>query len=514
MTLFLIPSVIYVLIVVLFYYLNKKKSYFQTKTSWWKNGFSLFAVNFSITTPLVYSGIIHTEGVSGLWLFWCAYAISGFLPFVFAPLWAKLNFVTDNQFLLFRYSGKGANFLHIFRTVYVGWIIVAFLMSFQLLALLKVISFTTGWDRNATLIAIAILLIVLCFKNRLAINIKLDFFHTIFIAATFIIILVFLLFAPSLHNTTKTIHLSPLFPENKLNLWVLFLVQTWSVNLFDGSGVEAQRFFATKNKNNVWKVAILSSALSLLFSIIYVLINYIGSIKFNTPDITDKEMFVLSYLHQGIPEWFSPFLLIAFFAAFITSFEGLLNWGASYLSVDGYKTYINKNPTKKRFSTITIMSMLLIVFTSITITYFNDNLAGLIKIFFSISAGVAPVFVLRWFWLRINAWSQLSAMLSSGVYTLIYQYHIKNSYTEELLKSLSTLSSYSIQLITITLLTSSTWVLVTFLTPKDEKKTILDFKSIILKDFILKKSILKALIFGIIMLLVLISLLKIIQYVW
>lgn len=137
---FLIPSLVYVLAILLFYFLKKRKNTFQTQTTWWKNGFSLFAVNFSITTPLIYSGVLHTEGISGMWLFWCAYAISGFLPFVFAPLWAKLNFVTDNQFLLFRFSSKGAKILHIFRTIYVGWIIVAFLMSFQLLALLKVIT--------------------------------------------------------------------------------------------------------------------------------------------------------------------------------------------------------------------------------------------------------------------------------------------------------------------------------------------------------------------------------------
>ena len=512
MNFFLLPFLIYVVIILTYLYFNKKSNHFETQTSWWKSGISLFAVKFSITTPLIYSGIMHTEGVSGLWLFWCAFAISGFLPFVFAPLWAKLNFLTDNQFLLFRFSGKGAKAIHVFRTVYVGWIVVAFLMSFQLLALLKVVTFITGWEREISLGIMSLLLIVTALKNRLGVNIKLDFFNTILMAIVFVGILIIFLLMPYSTNTT-TINLEA-FPINKLNLLILFFVQTWSVNLFDGSGVEAQRFFATKNKNDSWKVAVISALLGLLFSLIFVLIIYLGATKLGAPSIKDSEMIVLSYLKEGIPLWFLPLVVLAFFATFITSFEGLLNWGASFLTIDGYKSYINKEATQKRLTFISIISMMIIVSTSLLITYFNDSLTELIKIFFSISAGVAPVFVIRWFWMRINGWSQLSAMIGSGVYTLIYQNFIKNTSIEANWQAITSLNQYSLQLIFVTILTTISWLIVTYITPKDDEAVIEKFKAQLFTGYNLKRNLIKALSFGTAFIVLLYLTIEVIKYVW
>ena len=263
------------------------------------------------------------------------------------------------------------------------------------------------------------------------------------------------------HAANSTALNMDVFPVNKWNLLVLLLVQTWSVNLFDGSGVEAQRFFATKNKKETWKVAVIYSVLSLLFSLIFVLTIYLGATKLGSPSMLDNEMFILSYLKDGVPMWFLPFVAIAFFAAFITTFDGLLNWGASFLTIDGYKTYLRPKASKNRLTIISILSMLIIVATSLLITYFNTSLTELIKAFFSISAGVAPVFVIRWFWMRINGWSQLAAMIGSGVYTLIYQNFIKSTSLEVAWQQVTTLNTYSMQLIFVTFLTTITWLMVT-----------------------------------------------------
>src|SRR5690606_6814859 len=157
----------YILLLIGIYHFSnaKPEQVFKAETSWWKNGFSLFAINFSISTPLLYSGVLHTEGASGMWLYWCVILISGFVPFVFAPLWAKLNFITDNQFVLFRFSGKGAKALHLFRAIYVGWFIVAFLVGLQLLTFLKVLVFFTGFDKTYALLGLSAILLILSLKN-------------------------------------------------------------------------------------------------------------------------------------------------------------------------------------------------------------------------------------------------------------------------------------------------------------------------------------------------------------
>ena len=361
---------------------------------------------------------------------------------------------------------------------------------------------------------ISFVLILIALKNKLGVNIQLDFFNTVFIIICFVVVLICFILLPENESRQKIIELHPISPSNIWNLLVLFFVQTWSVNLFDGSGIEAQRFFSTKNKSNVWKVAFLSSALALLFSLVVLLINYLGANKFGSPNLADQEMNVLFYLQNGLPNWFTPIIFIAFLAAFITSFEGLLNWGASFLSIDGYKTYINPKISAKKLTRVSILSMLIIVCTSLLITYFNNNLTILIKVFFSISAGVAPVFVLRWFWFRINAWSQLTAMLSSGIYTLLYQSFVKNTDLEQLILKITSLNQYSIQLITITSLTTATWVCITFLTKKDDKQTLEDFKNQVFKDYNLKKNISKAITFGCSLILILYLIVKIINNVW
>lgn len=493
----LLPVIGFVLFALGYYYFQKSESVFQAKASWWINGFSIFAVQISVSQPLLYSGVIHSEGVSGLWLFWSAYLVSGFLPFVFAPLWAKLKFITDNQFLLFRFSGLGGKVIHIFRAVYVGWIIVAFLMSFHFLSFLKIIVFITDWDRIWVIGVLSVLVILLSFKNRLDINIRFDFIMVLFGGGILMAALYLFLGGMDASPMADTIlPLHPVFPEKSMNLWVLLFVQTWSVYLFDGSGIEAQRFFSTKRRSEVWKVAVLSTVLTMGFSLLLVLIIYMGANTYGQPPMDDQELWILYYLQEGVPTWFAPMLLIGFLSLFITSYEGLLNWGASYLSVDFYSTYINQSASKEKRRKVGMIFMVVIVCTSLLITYFNDSLEVLVKVFFSISAGVAPVFVLRWFWLRINGWSQLTAMLASGCFTLFYKQMLAGSGFELDLMEPWEMSSYSIMLLFVTLFTTLSWVLVTFLTQKDGKETLNKFKLTVYPNYSLRRALGKAILFG------------------
>lgn len=473
---------------------------FQTRTSWWVSGLSLFAVNASLSVPFIYSGLFYSEGIGGLWLLWSAVLVSGFLPFVFAPMWARLNFITDNQFILFRFSGKGAFILHLFRAIYVGLFIVAFMMSFQLLAFLKVITFYTSMDRATSFALLAVILLALSFKNRLGLNMRLDSVHTLLFISVFVFgALALFDMEPGIVAQENAALPTNLFPENAGYFLVLILVQTWSVNLFDGSGIQAQRFFSTRNKSHVWKVAVLASLLGVCFSLTLLAILHLGVHKLGVSELADSELHIVHYLEQGIHPWLRPMLPIAFFAIFISTYEGLLNWGASFLSVDGYQTYLNKEADPRRMERIALLSMLLITVFSLGLCWFNDSLAGLIKVLFSITAGVAPVFVLRWFWMRINAWTQLSAMLGSGVYTLIYSSGIAGSGWETQIIDLSGLNTYSIQLIFITVFTTITWLAVMFATPPDEAAHLQRFQASVSSMPKLRSNVVKALLFGLLM---------------
>jgi Na+/proline symporter len=162
-----------------------------------------------------------------------------------------------------------------------------------------------------------------------------------------------------------------------------------------------------------------------------------------------------------------------------------MNWGASFLTVDFYKGYMVKNQSPKHYARFSFFMMVSLSALSIIAAFYIDSLETLIKITFSISAGVAPVFALRWFWLRINAWSQLSAMLSSGVYTLTFYIFLQGRYEEFFNQSV--LQPYEWRMILVTILTTITWVAVTLLTPKDDAQTLERFKKVLpTKNEILK----------------------------
>jgi Na+/proline symporter len=171
-----------------------------------------------------------------------------------------------------------------------------------------------------------------------------------------------------------------------------------------------------------------------------------------------------------------------------------MNWGASFLTVDFYKTYFVKAKSSTHYARISFLMMVLLSSLSLISTFYIDSLETLIKITFSISSVVAPVFALRWFWLRINAWSQLSAMLSSGVYTLTF--YILQGNFEEFFKQ-SVLQPYEWRMIIVTILTTATWIIVTYLTKPDDRETIEHFRKILPPRNETVKSVMIAFIVGV-----------------
>jgi Na+/proline symporter len=158
---------------------------------------------------------------------------------------------------------------------------------------------------------------------------------------------------------------------------------------------------------------------------------------------------------------------------FITTAESQLSWGGSFLTVDLYKKYLNPKQSERHFQIISFSAMLLLSVCGVVIAFNLNSLQALLKIVFSISAGVAPVYILRWFWFRINAWSQLSAMISSGVYTLLFPYFFNTN---------SVMYGFAFEearLIAVTVLTTLTWLIVTFLTKKDDVEIVERMKQII-----------------------------------
>lgn len=460
----------------------------------------------SVEQGQMLTGILEEKGVWGLWMFWPSLLGSAVVPLVIAPLWSKLDFITDNQFILFRFAGKSARFLHQFRSIYVGGIVVPFLISFHILAFSNVLQSYFSISHTMAVWLTGIILLLFALKNAYDVKMRTDAFHALLYFFSLVIAFYFLYQVSGgwdtsvqrfqMDDVTRT-HLLP--PKNQPQEWSLFFVflgmQWWSAQLFDGGGPEMSRFTAIKGRFNVIKTAIFPVVLYLLLSVV-VLMMVVMALSLKSSQAHEKG-FIDSILIVVPSDW-KPLILVGFFAMFITTTESLMNWGGSFLSIDLYKTYLAPGKSKWNMTFISFSSMILLSFIALLIALNNSSLKYLILIVFSISAGVAPVYILRWFWVRINAWTQLSAMIASCFFTLVGEF-LKIKFPH-LIES-KFLDAYSIQFILVTLLTSIVWIVVTFLT--DSEMTT-DFKKFHSTNITTKKIIKEfslALLIGIVLLL-------------
>jgi Na+/proline symporter len=247
----------------------------------------------------------------------------------------------------------------------------------------------------------------------------------------------------------------PTSENSWFSMFVFLGIQWWSCYLFDGGGPEMARFTAVKNTKSAILTGLLPIAISFVAS--FIMMGHILLILGLKSNQVNPEIHYVDSVFQVIPATMKPIVLLGFFGMFITTAESLMNWGASFLTIDVVKGNLLPNLKEKQVQKVSFAMMLFLSLLAVIFAFYVDNLQSLIKLTFSISAGVAPVYILRWIWFRINAWSQLSAMLSSAVFTMLYP-----SFHTDL-----PLSQYPMQearVLVVTLLTTFVWILVTFLT--------------------------------------------------
>ena len=493
------------------WYLNRKTGFVSIfrstkKTNWLVAGLSMFMLFASTDSAQLYSGLIYNKGISGLWLLWAAMLSIAVVPIVFAPLWSKLDFITDNQFILFRFSGKGAKVLHQFRAIYVGGIVVAFSLSFQTIAFSRILQIFFDISTNQSLLITGGLLSAFALKNSFANKFNTDLFHALIYFTSIIVSYYYLSeYSGGLSVAIEDLRQNApeklsLFPstDNKEFLYAIFVylgVQWWSASLFDGGGAEMSRYTASGTRWGAIKVGLSPILLGIIVILVLISMSLMSFV--NLLPNQNGELVMIEAIFHNVPDSLGPLILLGFFALFITTAESVMNWGASFITVDFYKGYIAKEKSGGHYARFSFLIMLFLSLISLVFSLYIDSLESLIKIVFSISAGVAPVFIIRWFWMRINAWSQLAAMISSGVYTLIFyvvQDHFQHFFEQ------SVLQSYEWRLIIVTILTSITWLVVTFLTPKDDNQTIERFRKILPSSHEIIKSFVIAFLVGIMVL--------------
>ncbi len=224
--------IIVIVVITLITYKAKWNSFFKVskKSKWWVSGLSLFMMVMSIDGSQLITGIIYNQGIWGLWVLWVGILTVGVVPILFAPLWSNLGFVTDNQFLLFRFSGKSAKILFNFRAIYLGVIIVPFILSFQLMAFQNVLTVYFDLQANGALLIIGGIAMLFALKNGFEHKLKVDVFHALLYVVSLIIgVLILLKIGGGWSNILEQFKFE--YP-NKLNIFPDFSNEPFRIEFF------------------------------------------------------------------------------------------------------------------------------------------------------------------------------------------------------------------------------------------------------------------------------------------
>ena len=462
---------------------------------WWLLGISMVATTFSADTPNLVTDIVRTNGVSGNWVWW-AFLLTGMLTvFVYAKLWRRSEVLTDLEFYELRYGGKGAAFLRGFRAIYLGVFFNIMIMATVCLAGIKIGSVMLGLSPTQTLLIASTVTVFYSSLGGLKGVILTDFFQfTLAMVATFWAAVV-IVNLPEVGGLGELISHPDIIPKldlipdisNREMFLVVFLlpiaVQWWSVWYPGaepgGGGYVAQRMLSAKNENHaVWATLLFNFMHYAVRPWPWILIALASLIVF--PNLDDLQLAFpeidssiighdLAYpaMMTLLPSGLLGLLLASLAAAFMSTIASHLNWGSSYVVNDFYRRFFEPNASEKKLVLLGRITTVLLMLLSCLLALLLSNALQAFAILLQIGAGTGLLFILRWFWHRINIYSEISAMIISFLVALYLQIvHPRLGFDP--------LSAESQLIIGVTITTFS-WILITYLTPEEDKEVLRDF---------------------------------------
>ena len=495
----------FVLVLAIGFAVSKKSSkstseYFLSGRTlpWWLLGLSMVATTFSTDTPNLVTDIVRTNGVSGNWVWW-VFLLTGLLTvFVYAKLWRRSDVSTDMEFYELRYSGKAGRFLRGFRSIYLGIIFNVLAMAGVTLAAIKIGAIMLDISAIETVLYAGGVTLIFSTAGGFRGVVYTDFILFFTAMAGSIGAAVYLVNLPevggidSVINNESIADKISMFPDltDKETLWTLliipFAVQWWS-SWYPGAepgggGYIAQRMLAAKNENhalgatlffNIMHYALRPWPWIIVALASLVVFPDIASLSEAFPNISEDKLGQdLAYpaMLTLLPTGLLGLVLASLISAYMSTISTHLNWGSSYVVNDFYLQLINKNATQKELVNVGRLSVVILMIVSSLIAISLTNAYQLFDIILMFGAGTGSIFILRWFWWRINAWSEIAAMLSSGIISVA----LTNESIFNVLFNDNMLPAY-MKFPFIVLITTLIWLIVTFITPSDDTETLVKF---------------------------------------
>lgn len=474
---------------------------------WWLAGASMAATTFSIDTPLYIAGVVGTRGIAGNWEWWCFGFGHVALIYIFARLWRRSEVVTDAEIIELRYGGRPAAVLRMFKAFLFAVVLNMIQIGYVMLAAVKVIDGLGIWEsvgiwegdlilgmdpKLAGVIGISVLVLFYAGFAGLWGVVITDFFQFFLALFGAILVAVYAIGSPAVGGlgglVTKAqqltdfdvlafipitqagaAHEGPSFfglawstyaGISASTFFAYVFLQWWTFRRSDGGGEFIQRLVAAKDEQEAEKAAWFFNIFNYVVRTWpWVLVALAAVVLY--PTMEDPELGYPRMMIDFLPAGLLGLVVASLIAAFMSTVSTLINWGASYLTNDFYYRFVDRNATQKRLVLVGRIASILITFLGAIAAFFADDVATVFRLVIAIGTGPGVVLILRWFWWRVNAWTELSAMIAGflvGVFTTLVP--------------VLTIEDFGIRLMVITAFTTVVWLTVMFLTPQESDETL------------------------------------------
>ena len=472
---------------------------------WWLAGTSMVATTFAADTPLAVTGLVAKHGLAGNW-FWWAFAMGGmFTVFIYARLWRRTGVITDVELIELRYGGRPAAILRGFRALYmallvnsvvIGWVTGAMLTVLRVLVLDQANSAnSSGMTDNLVIFGLLAVVGVYSTLSGLWGVAVADVLQFVIAMAGCIALAVISVNAvggveqlkanvTANFGSDQAFSFLPTLSGDSawmtLDIFLLMLLVQWWATWYPGAepgggGYIVQRMASAKDERN----AVLAT---LWFQVAHycvrpwpwLLIAFVALSQYDLAALDDPGQGFAMVIRDFAPSGLRGLMLVAFLAAFMSTISTQLNWGASYLVNDFYKRFVRPGATESQLTAASRFASIIVLCIGAVAAVWMKGVSvdDAWKFLAALGAGTGAVFMLRWFWWRINAWSEISAMAASLIIFSLVQYSLSKNPD-------SWLATAEYQMAAVAACTISAWLFITFLTPAESDETLRKFFTLV-----------------------------------
>ncbi len=472
---------------------------------WWLAGTSMAATTFSVDTPLYIAGVVGSRGIAGNWEWWAFGVGHVVLIYIFARLWRRSEIVTDAELIELRYGGRPASVLRATKAFLFAVPINCIAIGYIMLATVKVVGTLGIWEglgilegdtvmgmdpKLLSVIAVSALVLLYTSFSGLWGVVVTDFFQFFLALFGAILVAYFAVSSPEIgglanlvagaqENTSfDVLAFVPLTFDADTLLgigWSTFagisattfgayvFLQWWTFRRSDGGGEFIQRLAAAKDEDEAVKAAWLFNVMHYVIRTWpWILVALAALVLY--PELEDKELGYPMLMLDFLPVGLLGLVVASLFAAFMSTVSTNINWGASYVVNDLYNRFVNPDATQAELIRVgRIASVVITAFGALAALY-AESVGQVFRLVIAIGTGPGVVLILRWFWWRINAWAELSAMLAGfciGLFTTL---------VPELI-----IADFGLRLFVIVAITTVIWVTVMYATKPEDDAVLLKF---------------------------------------